>query len=139
MLTATLEQVNNEIKLCDARILLTLRRINELVVEDFTISEISEEEYFDKEGFTGSKINRKKVNNENQILKLQEGLTRIQLVKQKALELKAKLESSDLEDGDVDNLAALSKVIEQSKHFLKIRNKHTVDKTLEIDEKENGE
>jgi hypothetical protein len=105
MRTDTLEQVQNEIKLCDARIYYLLSRIKELINE--------------KEGFvTIEKTvdNYKQVSAHREILVYQRALDAVQARKMDILKVKVKLEDSDPELGNIDNMMSLVNTLNESKN-----------------------
>lgn len=105
MRTDTLEQVNNEIKLCDARIYYLLGKIKDLQDNDngeFVCVEKKLEDY-------------KEIPVESVILTYYKALDAVQMRKLEVLKVKAKLEDSDPEAGNIDNMMSLVSVLHNSK------------------------
>lgn len=103
MRTDTLEQVQNEIKLCDARLYYLLGKIKELQ---------------DKSGFVcveSKKDDFREIPVDTVIINYYKAIDAVQARKIEILKVKAKLEDSDPELGNIDNMMSLVKTLNASK------------------------
>lgn len=107
MRTDTLEQVNNEIKLCDAREYYLLKKIKELRESESKDNFVMVEQR--KDDF-------KKIPADTIILNYYRSIDAVQARKSEILKIKARLEDSDPELGNIDNMLTLIEVLNVSKH-----------------------
>jgi hypothetical protein len=134
-------QLDNELKLCDARIAYIMHKIKDLDDGDNMIKVSENSQTVQGETSIKGEItpintittSEKFENYGDSLGKWNEALTRVQAVKSKALDLKVRLEMSEKEaKNDSNNMLALSQAITQSATFLNKRMNHQPTSSLSL-------
>lgn len=109
----TQHKLDEQIKLCDARIFILLQRIGRLEEIGEFIEVTEEEGHTDKDG-NNMMIRRRKYAVEDAITRLEGEITKLQAIMMKAIDLRAKLDLLQTSEGDTGNIEGLVNAIRKS-------------------------